>query len=133
MKYSNYLRAVPVFLFCLFILNCVQQKNAASSAQWPEILNPAYIPYMQAGERGFEIQFELSDPTQIPEAVVFNHIRQQISPADHQGKSFKFNLIAQSEVIEGFRPQPSKLVDGILFRKNDTLYLIPVRFKKMQN
>lgn len=111
------------FTFC-FLLSC--------SGQLLGIKNQTYQSYNKNEERGYIVNFELDNTENTPKSVVINGIIQPILESDKKGNSYQINIIAQTNLIFGYKVKLEDKENGIYFEKNDQLIFKPVNFKLIQ-
>lgn len=131
MKNNIFIPILIIFGVFISLVSCQKQLIQTDSIALPTIFNPTYKSYSIKGERGYTVSFELAASEPKPIAVVFNKIQKEIVENEIHENNFHVNIMAQSAIIEGFKPKASELPNGILFRINDTLYLKTVDFKKI--
>ncbi|WP_143068758.1 hypothetical protein [Kaistella treverensis] len=106
-----------------WIFSCVGQKS------YPEVKNATYKPYQINGERGYIIEFELSNDNVKPAAVVINRIKKTISPADKNGLKYRINVIAETRKILNYKVKGSEKENGIYFSSENEKSFKPVEFE----
>ena len=115
-------KLIIISLFA-YIFSCVGQKC------YPEVKNATYKPYQMNGERGYIVEFELSNENVKPVAVVINRIKRTISPADKNGLKYRINVIAETRKIHNYKVKGSDKQNGIYFSPENEKSFQPVDFK----
>jgi len=115
-------KLIIISLFA-WIFSCVGQKS------YPEVKNATYKPYQINGERGYIIEFELSNDNVKPAAVVINRIKKTISPADKNGLKYRINVIAETRKILNYKVKGSEKENGIYFSPESEKSFKPVEFE----
>ena len=115
-------KLIIISLFA-YIFSCVGQKC------YPEVKNATYKPYQMNGERGYIVEFELSNENVKPVAVVINRIKRTISPADKNGLKYRINVIAETLKIHNYKVKGSDKQNGIYFSPENEKSFQPVDFK----
>lgn len=118
-----------VFVLFFLVSFCVSCNNAIIPADLPKIYNAEYTPYDIKGERGYEIYFELDPSEYEPVSVTYNKIRMPLGQENNVGTLYRVNVIAQSLLLNDYRPLASKEENGITFKKGMNTYHVPVKFK----
>lgn len=106
---KNIIRNLIVISIFTSIISCVGQKS------FPEVENAIYQPYQIDGERGYIVEFEMSNEDIKPTAVVINRIKKNISSADKNGLKYRINIIAQTRKIVNYQVVGSDKENGIFF------------------
>ena len=93
----------------------------------PKVKNAQYSTYNFNQERGYNVEFELSHDSILPQSVVLNRIKQPIPVEAKDGLHYKVKVLTQSRKIFGFKPIVVEKENGIYF-KTDTAEV----FKKVE-
>lgn len=111
---KNITKCVVFLLLVISIISCacLQQVNM------PEVNNATYQPYNFNGEKGYVVEFEISDDSAVPEFVVINKIKRSITINDKNGLKYKVNVIAQTTKIANYIVEGSEQGNGIFFKTN---------------
>lgn len=119
---------ISSFLLVLFLI-CSLSCATKTVAKLPTISNAQYKSYTINDERGYDVNFQISDASAEPVGIIINRIQQTISPENREGLHYHVNVIAQSRKIAGFKAQGSKRPDGIIFKVGDMYYVKEVLFQ----
>ncbi|WP_407486611.1 hypothetical protein [Elizabethkingia anophelis] len=114
------------FLGALFFICGACKNNVTDGTQ--KVTNATYKIYDIKGERGYDVTFEVTGNGATPFAVVINRIRKEIIPAEKKNNTYHVNVIAESKIIHGYKPQRTSQENGIIYIVNDTEYFKPVKF-----
>ena len=125
----------PFFIFFILIsviLGC-KTKNLSQDYSMPDIINPTYSIYNAQGEKGYDVNFELSKGNLLPSAIVLNNIKQGILSENIKGNSVNINIITETK-MNNYKITPSEnTANGLIFNINGKYYLKPVDFKLISN
>lgn len=121
---KNIINNFTILLLLTLLTSCVCQKNK----EYPEVKDATYKSYDINGERGYIVEFELSNDQIKPKAVVINRIKKTITPADKDGLKYRINVIAQTRKIVNYRIEGSDKENGIFFSTEADDNFKPVDF-----
>lgn len=114
------------FLGALFFI-CESCKNNVTN-DTKEVKNATYKMYNTNGEKGYNVTFDVIGKGAEPVAVVINRIRKEINPNDKKDNTYHINVIAETRIIHGYKPQGTPQENGIIYKINYTEYFKPVKF-----
>lgn len=95
----------------------------------PKVERPTYQSYNIGTEKGYKVEFELSNNNAQPIAVILNNIQQKITPENKNDLKYHVNVIAQSQKIFGFKPTVVKKENGLIFKTDSAEVYQPVKFE----
>lgn len=116
-----------ILFFIVFIT--VQSCTCNMNSKLPEVQNPTYQTYDLSGERGYWVEFQLSDDKMKPKFVVLNKIKKEILPIDYKGLQYKVNVIAETRKLSGYEIKPTSQANGLIFEVDGKEYLKEVNFQ----
>lgn len=116
--------------FLLIILSLV--SIACKTSDIPEVKNPTYQSFNEGNEKGYLVDFELSNENALPSAVVINRLQHQVLPSDKKGLVYHLRILAESRTLLGFRPKTVEKPNGILFQKDSTEIFKEVPFQLIE-
>ncbi|MHA6696733.1 hypothetical protein [Chryseobacterium sp. A301] len=116
--------------FLLIILSLV--SIACKTSDIPEVKNPTYQSFNEGTEKGYLVDFELSNENALPSAVVINSLEHQVLPSDKKGLVYHLRILAESRTLLGFRPKMVDKPNGILFQKDSTEIFKEVPFQLIE-
>ncbi len=122
MKFSLIRNAFFSLLFSVSAVSCITKAL-------PTVQNPTYKTYNYGSEKGYIAEFEVSESSAKPVAVVINRIKQNITPDSKTGNQYKVNVVAQSTKTFGFKPIITDLDNGIFFKTDSTEQFKKVNFQ----
>ncbi len=122
MKISKTKSLPLLFLALISAISC-------QTAKAPQVADATYESFSTNQEKGYLVNFTLSDDNMWPKAVVLNKIQHEIQPGEKNGLNYSVRMLAESRALMGFRPQISDRNNGILFKKDSTEIYKEVEFK----
>lgn len=105
---------------------------ACKTSDIPEVKNPTYQSFNEGNEKGYLVDFELSNENALPSAVVINRLEHQVLPSDKKGLVYHLRILAESRTLLGFRPKTVEKPNGILFQKDSTEIFKEVPFQLIE-
>lgn len=116
--------------FLLIILSLVCM--ACKTSDLPDVKNPTYQSFNDGNEKGYLVNFELTNDKALPSAVVINNLEHQVLPTDNKGLIYHLRILAESRNLFGFKPKTAEKPNGILFQKDSTEVFKEVTFQLIE-